>query len=50
MDTVKLNINYKEGNSRPSSVNLKSLIHKHNKAGIACHTQDNTNTREIPSM
>ena len=37
---------YKEGNKRPSSVNLNLLVHKHNKAGNKCHTQYNTDTRE----
>ena len=31
-----------------SSVNLKSLVHKDNKVGNKCHTQDNT--RENPSV
>ena len=38
-------IMYKEGNNYPSSVNLKSLDHKHNKIGNKCHTE----TRENPS-
>ena len=39
-------IKYKEGNNRPSSINRKPLVHKHNKVGNKCHTQDNTDTRE----
>ena len=41
--------NFKEGTNRPSSVNLKSLVHKHNQTGNKCHTQDNTDNRENPS-
>ena len=37
---------YKEGNNRLPSVNLKPLVHKHNKAGSKCHTQDNTQVCE----
>ena len=37
--------------NRPSSVNLKPLVHiKHIKVGNKCHTQDNTDTRENPSV
>ena len=41
---------YKEGNNRPSSVNQIALVHNHDKAGNKCYTQDNTNTRETPSV
>ena len=41
---------YKEGNNRPSSINQISLVHNHDKAGNKCYTQDNTNTRENPSV
>ena len=45
------NINkYKERNNRPSSINLKSLVHKHNKAVNKYHSQDSTDTRETPSV
>ena len=47
---VSIDFNYKEGNNRPSSVNQKSLFHKHNKPGNKCHTQDNTNTWENQSI
>ena len=36
--------------NRPSFVNLKPLVHKHDKAGNKCHTKDNTDTRETPSV
>ena len=39
---------YKEGNNHPSSVNQKSLVHKHDKAGNKCYTPDNTDTRGKP--
>ena len=37
-------IKYKEGNNRPSSGNQihVSLVHKHDKAGNKCYTQDDT--------
>ena len=37
-------LRYKEGNNRVVSVHLKPLVHKYNKAGSKCHTQDNTDT------
>ena len=40
----------KKDNNRPSSVNLKPLVHKHNKAGNKCHAQDSTDTRENLSV
>ena len=40
---------YNEGNYRPSSVNIESLVHIHNKDGNKCYTRDNTDTRENPS-
>ena len=40
----------KKENNRPSSVNLKPLVHKHNKAGNKYHTQENTDTGENPSV
>ena len=43
-------LEYKEGNNRPSSVNQTPLVHNHDKAGNKYHTQDNTNTRENPSV
>ena len=39
-------VKYKERNNRPSSVNLKPIVHKHNNAENKCHTQDATDTRE----
>ena len=39
-----------EGNNRPSAVNQISLVHNHDKAGNKRYTQDNTNTRETPSV
>ena len=41
---------YKEGNNRPPSVNQLSLVHKHDKVGNKCYTQDNMDTRENPSV
>ena len=41
---------YKKGNNRPASVNQMSLVHNHDKAEYKCYTQDNTNTRENPSV
>ena len=35
-----------EGNNRPPSVNLKSLVKYHNKTGNKCHIEDNTETRK----
>ena len=43
-------IEYKEGNNRPSSVNIEPLVHIHSKAGNKCYTQDNTDTRKNPSV
>ena len=40
----------KEGNNRPSSVNQIALVLYHDKAGNKCYTQDNTDTRENPSV
>ena len=31
-------------------LNQKALVHNHYKDGNKCYTQDNTNTRETPSM
>ena len=42
---VAMWIRYKEGNNRPSSVNKKSLVHNHDKAGNKCDTQYNMDTR-----
>ena len=44
----KVGTKYKEGHNRPSSVNLKSLVHKHNKTGNKCYVQDNIDTWESP--
>ena len=33
-----------------SSVNQISLVHNHDKTGNKYYTQDNTNTRENPSV
>ena len=33
-------IKYKEGNNRPPSVDQISLVHKDDKAGNKCYTQD----------
>ena len=35
--------------NRPSSINLKSFVHKYDKAGNKCYTQDNTDTRDNQS-
>ena len=46
---MSVRVKYKEKNNRPSSVNLISLVHNHDKAENKCYTQDNTNTQENPS-
>ena len=48
-DTI-CNQKYKEGNDRPSSVNQIPLVHNHDKAGNEWYIQDNTDTRENPSV
>ena len=40
----------KEENNSPLAVNLKPLVHKHNKAGNKYRTRDNTDTQENPSV
>ena len=45
-----VNLKHKEGNNRPPSVNQISSVHNHDKAGNKCYTQDNTSTRENPSV
>ena len=41
---------YKEGNNRPLSVNQIPLVHSNDIAGNKFYTQDNTDTRENPSV
>ena len=40
----------KEGNNRPTSINLKPLVHKRNKDRNKSHTQDDADTRKNPSV
>ena len=46
IENVSGQTKYKEGNNRPSSVNIESLINKHNKARNKCDTLDNAPTVE----